>query len=276
MIYELTDRESFNKVAEIVNSSESNNSFARSVLEGNNLGWVFVDDKDRPTSAIVWPKAIGCAEVVFVGDHLNSRFVEDVAAFVDAELKERMLALGIRYFEYYGDHSHWNDILDKMFNNRKVSRENMLRYRFTGDKQKIGAVIAEGYTVMPIEQALLDNHEIKNKEGLVSIIKSTWGSVENFLNLSYGYVVVYDSTIAGWCTGYCRGGKFVQIDIEIVEEHWNRRLGTALAEKLVEESLGRGDIPEWQASEATAASQKIAERVGFTYSSIYPVFQLKL
>jgi hypothetical protein len=60
MIYEITNILNFKKVAKIINNSENiNNAFAHSVVAGNTLGWVFVDDIKNPTSAIIWPKALG-------------------------------------------------------------------------------------------------------------------------------------------------------------------------------------------------------------------------
>jgi len=56
----------------------------QAIIEGNNPGWVFVDDLMSPTAALVW--AQGIQGFYLIGDSDSKIFLEELNTFTDREL----------------------------------------------------------------------------------------------------------------------------------------------------------------------------------------------
>ncbi|WP_312149531.1 hypothetical protein [Paenibacillus odorifer] len=87
-----------------------------SIIEGNNPGWIFVDQLVTPKSALVWSK--GMQGFYIIGDHTNEIFIKSLDSYVSSQLVLRMKKLGLEYFEVSGQHNEWN--LALMFPSRKL------------------------------------------------------------------------------------------------------------------------------------------------------------
>ena len=80
---------------------------ALAIIEGNNPGWVFVDDLNTPRAALVW--AQGIEGFYLVGDANSATFLEELAVYADQVLMPRLHNLGVGWFEISGDED-WNPI----------------------------------------------------------------------------------------------------------------------------------------------------------------------
>ncbi|WP_254847605.1 GNAT family N-acetyltransferase [Paenibacillus odorifer] len=87
-----------------------------SIIEGNNPGWIFVDQLVTPKSALVWSK--GMQGFYIIGDHTNEIFIKSLDSYVSSQIVPRMKKLGLEYFEVSGQHNEWN--LALMFPSRKL------------------------------------------------------------------------------------------------------------------------------------------------------------
>lgn len=87
-----------------------------SIIEGNNPGWIFVDQLVTPKSALVWSK--GMQGFYIIGDHTNEIFIKSLDSYVSSHIAPRMKKLGLEYFEVSGQHDEWN--LALMFPSRKL------------------------------------------------------------------------------------------------------------------------------------------------------------
>ena len=67
MIFELEQKQ-FNKISHLLSGNYINLEI-KAVVDGYNPGWVFVDNKEDPKTAMVWSRGIEC--FYFVGDASN-------------------------------------------------------------------------------------------------------------------------------------------------------------------------------------------------------------
>lgn len=67
-----------------------------SIIEGNNPGWIFVDQLVTPKSALVWSK--GMQGFYIIGDHTNEIFIKSLDSYVSSHIAPRMKKLGLEYF----------------------------------------------------------------------------------------------------------------------------------------------------------------------------------
>ena len=110
MIYELRRTSS-------VRAIDSPFPEALAIIEGNNPGWVFVDDLNTPRAALVWAR--GIAGFYVIGDADSAVFLKELDAHTEQVLKPRLHDLGLAWFEISGDES-WNPVIENAFEKRNL------------------------------------------------------------------------------------------------------------------------------------------------------------
>ena len=115
MISELKKFE-FYKCKELLN--EQGQLEAKAVIEGVNPGRVYVDDRDAPTSGLIW---LGNNDgFIFIGDENNERFSNELNTFIDQIITPEAQKVGLHWFEGVGNHPNWNPTIEKLLNNREL------------------------------------------------------------------------------------------------------------------------------------------------------------
>ncbi len=131
--------------------------------------------------------------------------------------------------------------------------------------------LLENQTWMPEIKALdadILNTSLLEPEGPVDI--SSFDSVEDFLERGLGYGIVRNGKLIGaaYSSLVCSWGIEVSL---YVEPDWRRKgVATALAGRLVRESLARGLKANWDA--ANMESCRLAEKLGYTPAGTYQAF----
>ncbi|MEN6313452.1 MAG: GNAT family N-acetyltransferase [Clostridiaceae bacterium] len=114
-MYELK-KDQLCKVAHLVRGELFPKPEVTSVIEGNNPGWIFVNDLSSPTTAIIWPQ--GMEGFHFAGDENDKHFLENINEYVDEVLQSRLKGFGFNFFEVSGDNKSWNKTIEKVFTHR--------------------------------------------------------------------------------------------------------------------------------------------------------------
>ncbi|OME66966.1 hypothetical protein BSK65_20960 [Paenibacillus odorifer] len=227
-----------------------------SVIEGNNPGWIFVDQLTAPKSALVWSQ--GIEGFYLIGDHTNQAFIHALDSYVTDHIVPRMKELRMEHFEVSGQHDEWN--LELMFPSRKLYPFEQMVFKLL---HKPPTTQTNGTRTINLKMLDWENSDLKNIEFVHENIDLFWSSKEDFAEKGYGYAAVEGSEIMGVCYSSFVTQDTHAIGIETLPKYQKQGVGTHLATLVVEDVLANGFIPYWDCSLDNEASKKSALRLGF-------------
>lgn len=229
-----------------------------SIIEGNNPGWIYVDELTAPKSALVWNK--GMQGFYLIGDHINQAFIHSLDRYVTSHIVPSMKEHGLEYFEVSGEHEEWD--LELMFPSRKL-------YPF---EQMVFKLLNEPAESLKKEISTI-NLKTLNWEGLDLLYSGTniihdnidlfWSSKADFADKGFGYAAVKGSEIIGVCYSSFVTDDTHAIGIETLSKYQNRGVGAHLAALVTTDILANGFTPYWDCSTDNEASKRLALRLGF-------------
>jgi RimJ/RimL family protein N-acetyltransferase len=248
---------------------------ALAIIEGNNPGWVFVDDLNTPGSALVWAR--GIMGFYLVGDANSAVFLEELDAYTDQVLRPRLHHLGVTFFEISGD-ENWSAAIENIFWKRNLEKSQQWVYTLkpSGHRSVTQRKAVDDYRLRRVDQHLLVDPSVSNKEFLFSKLAQFWGSVGKFLNSGLGYVLVDGREIASLCYSGFVAGKIHVIDIETEVSHRRKGYAEAVARAFVAECVVKHLQPHWDCMAENMASVRLAEKLGFTRSHMYRLYSFPL
>jgi RimJ/RimL family protein N-acetyltransferase len=248
---------------------------ARAVIEGNNPGWVFVDDPNTPKTALVW--AHGIKGFYLVGDADSTIFLESLNDYIDQVLKPRLDHLGETWIEISGG-ENWNSVIESTYKNRNLESGQQWVYKLKPMKNEaaVQPEIPGDCKLLRIDRRLLvDFSEIK-EESLLSKLKLFWGSENAFLKAGIGYLLVCGEEITSLCFSGFVAGNTHAIDIETRASHRRKGYAEKSARAFIEECVMRNLQPHWDCMAENVSSAQLAEKIGLTRSHTYTLYSFPL
>jgi hypothetical protein len=248
---------------------------ALAIIEGNNPGWVFVDDVNTPRAALVW--AQGIEGFYLVGDANSAVFLEELDAYTDQVLRPRLHNLEVAWFEISGD-ENWNVVIENVFGKRGLESSQQWVYTLKPREHKsMRHLKATGdHRLLRVDQHLLADPSVGNKEFLFSKLIQFWGSVDTFLNTGLGYVLVDGEEVASLCCSGFVAGNIHVMDVETEVSHRRKGYAETVAQAFVAECIEKHLQPHWDCMAENTASAQLAEKLGFTRSHMYTLYSFAL
>jgi GNAT superfamily N-acetyltransferase len=248
---------------------------ALAVIEGNNPGWVFVDNPNAPRAALVW--AQGIDGFYLVGDASSAVFRDELDFHIDQVLKPRLYNLGVAWFELSGE-DDWDPVINSALGNRgpKCNQQWVYVLKLEVHESLTQPEVADGHRLLRVDPRLLVNHSLSNIQFLSSKLTHFWGSVDAFLNTGLGYVLVDGDEIISLCCSGFVAGNIHAIDIETEQSHRRKGHAEAVARAFLAECTKKHLQPHWDCMAENTASLRLAEKLGFTQSHGYTLYSFRL
>ena len=266
--------DNFNKVRSIFSSTKHLSFTIDAVIAGNSPGRMWVDDPNEPSVAFLWD---GYHCYYFVGTSSNKKFNTALKKLLFKEIIPKAIENNHEIFkiEYFPE--EWEPIVEEMLREKLPVKH--ARKFFTLNKPMIPKwkdILPTGFSVRKIRKILLES-DIKNVQSIIDEINQCWNSVDDFLEKSFGFCLVYtpknrEEEIQGWCTGEYLSEEKCGVGIKTFRGYRKRGFATAMASAFVEHSLSVNIQPHWDASADNNASVRVAEKVGFSKIQDYEVY----
>ncbi|MEH7222322.1 GNAT family N-acetyltransferase [Bacillus sp. JJ1566] len=249
-----------------------NHPVMNGVIDGNNLGEIYVDNLYHPETALIWAKNemfYLCGRVD--NQKFNSELEEYIASVIRVEALPEEDTLNL---EIYPNHE-WDGFIDSIFTRVTLHKGERVPFIFHEEcfSPNDTKEIPEGYEVKFIDKELIEWDKdlvIKNE------IMKFWGeSLDSFFQKGIGYAVVQGSTIIGTCLSVFVSKNEYEIGINTYDtRHRGKGLATAMAKAFIRKCLSRGGNPHWTTESFRKDSIVIAKKVGFEQLENYPVYYI--
>lgn len=270
MIYEI-EKANFHSIYRLLDDSMDNIEI-KAVIEGTNPGWIFVDSIESPRTTMVWSK--GIEGFYFVGDKNNPQFNNHINDFIDKEIEARAIKENLNCFEFSGETEEWCSLLEEIFKNRQLNKSRQYIYKFKSDSWKgyKKRKLKDGFILRKIDKKLLMDENIENLEYITSEILRWWDSCDDYLEKTFGYCIIFENKIVNYCICDYVHDKIRPMGIDTLEEFRRNGLSQVTTEAFVETCLQNEFSPYWECMERNIPSRTLAEKLKFTRSRIYTLY----
>jgi RimJ/RimL family protein N-acetyltransferase len=248
---------------------------ALAVIEGNNPGWVFVDDPNAPSAALVW--AQGIDGFYLVGNARSEVFHVELDLHIDQVLMPRLNNLGVSWFEISGGED-WDPVIQNALSKRELNSNQQWVYilRTVEQETMTQPEVPDNCKLRRINERLFVNPNVSNKLFLFSKLTHFWGSVDAFLNNGLGYVLVEEEEIVSLCYSGFVAGTIHAIDIETEQSHRQKGYAETTARAFLAKCIEKHLHPHWDCMAENIASVHLAEKLGFSRSHEYTLYSFRL
>lgn len=270
MIYELQKRD-YGKIKGLLYADIEKHPIINGVIDGINLGEIYVDNLDTPTSALIW----AVNEMFYlIGNSKNKVFNFQVENKIRNTITPKAMALGEDHFnlELYPIRE-WETSMKELFS-LKLNKGERVPFNFQVEKfcNLKAPIIANGYEIRKITAEIinLDHNKIIKGE-----IEKFWESTEKFLKLGMGYCALYGSDVIGSCISVYVSNHEYEIGINTYHlEHRGKGLASSMAYAFIQDCLSSDGNPHWTTEDFRKDSIAIAKKMGFDQLPNYPVYYL--
>jgi hypothetical protein len=270
MIVEL-NKSQFGIISNLLDE-DADNVEVKSIIEGVNPGWIFVDSLDNPQVSMVW--SAGQEGFYFVGSEKIAEFNDLLNDFIDDEIEGRAKTAKLNRFEFSGETEKWCPVFEEIFHKRTLNISKQYIYKlekrhWTNYRKRSNS---SPYTLRKIDKALLTSTEIENTMFLKNEILRWWSTIDDFLNHSYGYCMMDQDTITNYSMGNFYIDNVMTIGIETLEEYRRQGLSQITSEAFVEACFKDNNTVQWECMGENIASYSLAEKMKFTRTNEYTLY----
>ncbi|ENQ3080339.1 GNAT family N-acetyltransferase [Bacillus cereus] len=269
MIYEL-EQDQFIRCKHLV--QQERHLDVQAIIEGNNPGRVFVDHVDLPQSGLVW---FGNLDgFVFIGNPNNESFNCEIKQFLNEEIAQEAIELGVHWFEGFGHGTNWDDTIKKILSGYSYEESNQKVYKLYENQYQIQnePKMDEGYTLLKITEENVITNRLYDNSFFVAQLSLFWSSMEAFFEKGMGYAVMYKNEVVSICFSGFVSGNTHAVAIETVEEYRGKKSAQKVAHVYVQDCFTNGYTPYWDCMEGNIPSIAIAESLGFVNMFNYIVY----
>jgi RimJ/RimL family protein N-acetyltransferase len=219
------------------------------VLAGGNVGRIFTDDLDHPSSGYVWEQDDGC---LYRGGKSDWR---GMAQMVELLRQEGTVALGFRNgdpeLELFPPNPDAGAECVEL--DRRVCASDLSPYMSP----------PEGYEVFRMGRDLLE----KSPHAEATI--SRYGSIDTFLEMGLGVCILHGDEYVCHALADMDVSGIREIGIFTETGYWGRGLGTIAVAYLLKWCDELGCSAYWDCVKLNIRSLKIARKLGFTHERSY-------
>lgn len=242
----------------------------RALLVGDSPGVIMVDDGNNPGSLF----AETMNRFFLTGYTRNERFNQQLVNLIENTYYQQAPEIGADGFSLFYSPIEWSDVIQATILQGKFPIEDLRNYyRCRKLKNDWRSVLPDGYTIHQVDQHLLANQSLANREQLIEEIHSECSSVAEFLSDRFGYCVIWQDQLVTWCLSEYNSQGVCEVGIATIPDHQRKGLAKAACLALIEFALGNGyKEVGWHCYSHNDASNATALAVGFEKVCQYPSF----
>jgi len=261
------------KILRFVDQNLRFNLVVDSIIDGTTPAWVFVDQKTRPSSALMWNKMDA---LLLAGNAENEAFNRSLGELLIQKIIPDAKRRYIPEMSFYCDSDAWESQLGVILKGRRFQKASRRFYQYDRLKLDWRGQIPAGYEVKPINESLLESNEFENIDQVIGWVQSFWRSNQDFTKKGIGYFLIKGKTIVSWCLSVYVSGTNYELGVATVPEYRQQGWATLVASACVAYCEENGFTPHWHCWNDHQGSIAVAERIGFEKPKTYYAYKFEL
>jgi len=235
-------------------------------LQGTKPARLWVDDPASPTAALL----VGTM-ATFVAGEPTDAFCADLARWIrEVYYVEDPLRLERKAVRLIASSGAWEERIDAIFPDRKAIPSQRRYFDFDLAVVLPAVLPPDGYSLRPIDAALLADGAIEVGPGLIRSMEWGHGSVDAYLEDCFGYVAVASGRTVAECMVNGVSGTVCEIGVGTREEHCRKGLALTTGSATLHAARRRGFTrAEWNCDPRNPGSVRVAEKLGFRLEREY-------
>ena len=216
------------------------------------MGKVYVTDPEAPRSACAF---VGC-----------------FAFYAGEPDRELVAAKPEGFIIMVPRNKEWAFLIEECFPSAKKVTRYAIRKdtRFdTAALQREADSLPEGYELREIDAGI---YRLCLEDPVTRDFVSAFGSMEKYLELGRGVVVLKNGRIVAGASSYTRYNGGIEIEVDTVETERRKHLATTVCAALIVRCLKEGLYPSWDAQNMN--SVHLAEKLGYEFSHEYTAYEV--
>lgn len=240
----------------------------QAVLGGAAPGTLTVDDPAHPRSALMRVDH----RFYLAGSPDNEAFNAGLRRLFDEQIYPQAREAGRSMFVLYYHPPRWEEAVPVILADKAPMQDPREVYVLCKLRKDWRGLIPPGFAVRQVDRELLEEG-LAHCDQLTEEMLSEAPSVEAFLRDRFGFCLVGEGSIAGWCLSEYNWKDRCEVGIETVEGYRRRGVATITAGALAEYALEHGVTHVgWHAWSSNKPSIATALRVGFEKEREYTVY----
>ncbi|MBD5501450.1 MAG: GNAT family N-acetyltransferase [Lachnospiraceae bacterium] len=227
------------------NTHDCGSVYPLSIAEGIQEGDIFTNSVQDYEKVLFWAHS-GFA---YLAGNIDECFLEDIYELMldssKSNTKRFLLMTRNKYIQQYFESK--DDVLE----------EKRYLFKYSKAKGTIESSLPGGY-----ELKELDNQLLKQISGKI-VPSLFWHDINKFLIKGKGYCITCNNDIASWAFSAAVSTKEIDIGIETNPKYKQQGLGMIVANKMIQYTIEQAKEPVWACHYKNAASEKMAEKLGF-------------
>lgn len=244
MLYKLNSLQ-YPNLIDNANAHDCGSVYPLSVAEGIQEGDIFTSSVQDNEKVLFWAHS-GFA---YLSGNIDEHFLEDIYELMldktKSNTKRFLLMTRNKYIQEYFESK--DDVIE----------EKRYLFKYSGTKGYMESSLPDGYELKEIDKRLLEKISGKIVPSLF------WNHANNFMVKGKGYCITCDNDIASWAFSAAVSTKEIDIGIETKPKYKQQGLGMIVANKMIQYIIEQAKEPVWACHYKNAASEKMAEKLGF-------------
>lgn len=235
-----------------------------SVLAGTLPGRVYVDDPGHPCAAILIPSN---QYHLFLGGEPSAQLLADVIHL----LYQPSLAERYWFMTHYPSNA-WKPTIEHVLQRLGMSVSLRHYYRLREPSLPLPSPLKDTIVVARIDQTLVEDASVVNRDLLIDEIHSESPSLEHFFRQHFGFCALDGRQLVGWCLAeYHYQGRY-ELGIGTIETYQRQGVATHVASAVIKRAFAEGATEiGWHCWASNIPSIATALKLGFQKERDYPV-----
>ncbi len=243
-----------------------------SLIDGYNSGKIYVDNTERPHTAIAWIKDM----FYLAGDETNQDFNKALDEWIIKVIAPQARRAGLNYFAVQSyPLEKWESRIYDVLQHRDLHINYEWKYSFNLEKFR---KIQWKDTPTDVSIDRIDRKLLADPHGEVILsrqITPSCGLVDRFIEDGVGFCVRRGKAVISSCYSVYVTGEVHEIGIETFDPaHRNCGFATLAARAYLDYCGAHGLTALWTADESNASSNALARKLGFEKVGEYPDYYI--
>lgn len=253
------EKNEFSNVTQLLNEEKVHCTFAYAVVEGKQLGKIYVDKNIEPKSCLIVCKS---GKYLVAGDTNNTSFNKFLSDYLYNSDNHN------RYFDLYSSSQDWIREIDEILLDNAAKLNRQLFYwdsLNSSNISEINTMLPKGFEIKRIDGELFEKYSQEMDNSYYDL----WESANNFIKNGFGFCILNNNEFVSVCNTYYISEGFAEIDIVTNNKFRNQGFALITCSEFIKHCLKNNIKPVWDCDNGNEASKNLATKLGFRSVEIY-------